>query len=87
MEQSNHLDLVIFLAILLTIPASIWGGLATATFAAIRSEDREGFEAPAADFIFKVIVWVVVFLFTTVVSLCAALVIFQTIFGAASLLL
>jgi hypothetical protein len=72
MEQSNHLDLVIFLAILLTIPASIWGGLATATFAA---------------FIFKVIVWVVVFLFTTVVSLCSALVIFQTIFGAASLLL
>lgn len=56
MEQSSHLDLVIFLAILLTIPASIWGGLATATFAAIRSEDREGFEAPAADFIFKVIV-------------------------------
>jgi len=52
--------------------------LATATFAAIRSEDREGFEAPAADFIFKVIVWVVVFLFTTVVSLCAALVFFKS---------
>lgn len=47
-----------------------------ASLAAYKSEDREGFEKPIADFCFRAIVWVVVFLFSLFVSFFILLLLF-----------
>lgn len=75
---------VILLLTLISFCGSFVGSVTLATLAAYRSEDREGFENPFADFIFRVIVWIVVFLFSILVSffvIFLLLLVIDTLFG------
>jgi hypothetical protein len=56
------------LSIIASFLGSFWGSLMLASLAAYRSEDRVGFEKPVADFCFRAIVWIVVFLFALLIS-------------------